>query len=52
MLNGYKTYLLAGLAALASAYLSIGDGTFDPEAATRALEALAIMALRAGIAKA
>ena len=52
MLPGYKTYLIAGLAALASAYMMLQDGTFDLEGAVRTLEALAIMALRAGVATA
>lgn len=51
MLAGYKTYILAGAAALASAYVAVTSGTFDVEAAVRTLEALAIMALRSGVAK-
>lgn len=51
-LSGKKTYLFAGLAALAGAYMSVQQGHFDPQTAQTTLEALALMALRAGVAKA
>ena len=50
MLSGYKTYILAIGAALASAYAGVQDGSFSAVEAAQVLEALGLAALRAGLA--